>query len=130
VTIYDSRGRVGRSQAASIFWGLVSVFFAAAACYYYWKDHEHETSANVLRDQVMTLQEQRETLNSQKNELQSNIGETESAAEDARGPGLNEKEQKLAAGRKPARRHAGGNLTGQTQQSQAQAAAVKKFNDT
>ncbi len=124
----ESSRRVGRSQAASIFWGLVSVFFAAAACYYFWKDHENETSANVFRDQVLTLQEQRETLNSQKDKLQSSIIETENQLK-TREEFLQEKETKLADEESQIEA-AGQQNQNQSQQSQAQAALVKKFNDT
>jgi outer membrane protein OmpA-like peptidoglycan-associated protein len=120
--------RVGRSQAASIFWGLVSAFFAAAACYYYWKDHENETSANVLRDQVLTLQEQRETLNSQKDKLQASISETETELK-TREDFLQDKEAKLAL--EESRLDTAGQLDdSQTQRSRSQAVVVKLFNDT
>src|ERR1039458_2900751 len=58
----DVSSRVGRSQGASIFWGVISVCFAAAACFYFWKNHENETKANVMRDQVLQLTEENETL--------------------------------------------------------------------
>jgi outer membrane protein OmpA-like peptidoglycan-associated protein len=127
VPFIDRGRRVGRSQAASIFWGLVSVFFAAAACYYFWKDHEHETTANVLRDQVLTLQEQRETLNSQKDKLQSNISETETDLK-TREDFLQEKEEKLAL-EESQLDALGQQKDSQTAQGQAQAAVVKRFND-
>lgn len=120
----DSTPRVGRSQAASIFWGLVSVFFAAAACYYFWKNHENEATANKLRDEVLMLQDQRDNLNAQKEKLQSGISESK-----AREEFLQEKEAKLAAeeSRLDALTHQAQN---QSQQNQSQAAGVKKFDDT
>jgi outer membrane protein OmpA-like peptidoglycan-associated protein len=126
---FNEKGpRVGRSQGASIFWGLVSVFFAAAACYYFWKNHENETSANVLRDQVLTLQEQRETLSSQKDELQSNINETETQLK-TREEFLQDKETKLAEEESQIE-SMGQQTQTQSEQNQAQTAVVKKFNDT
>jgi flagellar motor protein MotB len=121
----DSSRRVGRSQAASIFWGLVSVFFAAAACYYFWKNHQDESNANVLRDQVLTLQEQRDTLSSQKDELQSNIGDAQAQLK-TREDFLNEKETKLAQEESDLDAR-GAQSQGPSQQGQA--AVIKRFND-
>jgi septal ring factor EnvC (AmiA/AmiB activator) len=95
VAYVESSQRVGRSQAASIFWGLVSVCFAAAACYYYWNNHENETSASVLRDQVLTLQEERDSLSAQKDKLQSSISDSETQLK-SREDFLQEKETRLA----------------------------------
>lgn len=123
----DSGTRVGRSQAVSIFWGLVSVFFAAAACYYFWKYHENETSANVLRDQVLTLQEQGEALNSQKNQLQANMSDSETQLK-SREDFLQEKETKLAQEESQLESLGQANESGSAQ-SRSQAVVVKKFND-
>jgi chemotaxis protein MotB len=124
----DSIPRMGRSQGASIFWGLVSVFFAAAACYYFWKNHENEKSARQLRDVVLTLQDQCDSLNSQKDKLQSGIGDAEKQLK-TREEFLHEKETKLAAeeSRLETVRQQSQN---QAQQNQSQAAVVKKFDDT
>lgn len=92
----DGISRVGRSQGASIFWGLVSVFFAAAACFYFWKNHENEATTNKLRDQVMNLQELNESLTAQKEKLQAGISETTNQLK-AREDFLQDKEAKLAA---------------------------------
>ncbi len=123
----DSSRRLGRSQGAVIFWGLVSVFFATAFCYYYLKNRENESSADNYRDQVMTLQEQRETLNSQKDKLQASINETENELK-TREEFLQEKETKLAE--EESQIDAEG-APGQmlSEQTAAQAAVVKKFND-
>ena len=119
---------MGRSQAASIFWGLVSVFFAAAACYYFWKYHENETSTNVLRDTALTLQDQLETLKSQKDQLQSNISETEAQLK-TREDFLSDKEAKL--GLEESRLEGlAAQSDSKSEQSRSQAALVKKFNDT
>ena len=124
---FDSNRRVGRSQAASIFWGLISVFFAAAACYYFWKSHGNEVSANVLRDQVLNLQEQRETLSSQRDKLQAGISETETQLK-TREDFLDEKEAKLAQ-EETQIEGAGAQSQNQAEQNRSQAVVVKKFND-
>jgi flagellar motor protein MotB len=119
--------RVGRSQGASIFWGLVSCFFAAAACFYYWKNHENEASANVYRDQVLELQEDRETLNSQKEKLQASITETENQLK-TREDLIQQKETELAA-EESGLDELGQQSQKQSQENLAQVAVVKKFND-
>jgi chemotaxis protein MotB len=125
---FESSPRVGRSQAASIFWGLVSVFFAAAACFYFWKDRENEASANKYRDQALTLQVESDNLSSQRDKLQANISETQ-AQLNTREEFLNDKEAKLA--QEESRLEALGQQSdSQSQQNQDQAALVKKFNDT
>lgn len=123
----DQGPRVGRSQGTGIFWGLVSVFFAAAACFYFWKNHENENSANKLRDEVLTLQDQRDTLNAQKEKLQAGISETESQLK-TREDFLQDKEAKLAA--EETRLEAlAQQPQNQAQQNQAQATVIRKFND-
>ncbi len=93
----DTSPRVGRSQGMSLFWGLVSVFFAAAAAFFFGKNLENQRSADKFRDEVLTLQDQRETLISQKDKLQSTgISETESQLK-TREDFLQDKETKLAA---------------------------------
>lgn len=119
--------RVGRSQGASIFWGLISVCFAAAACFYYWKNHENETTANVMRDQVLQLREENETLNSQKEHLQASKSEAEAQLK-TREDLVQEKETQLAA--EETRLDGLGHQSQyQSEQNQAQVAVVKKFND-
>ncbi len=127
VAYLESSSRVGRSQGASIFWGLVSVFFAAAACFYFWKNHENETTANVMRDQVLQLREENEALNSQKEHLQASKIEAENQLK-TREDLVQEKETQLAA--EETRLEALGRQShNDSQQNQAQAAMVKKFND-
>lgn len=119
---------MGRSQGATIFWGLVSVFFAAAACYYFWKNHENEKNTRQLRDDVLTLQDECDSLNSQKNKLQSGISDTEKQLK-SREDFLQDKETKLAA--EESRLEALGQQShNQSQQNQSQGAVVKKFDDT
>jgi flagellar motor protein MotB len=127
VAFIDRSTRVGRSQGASIFWGLVSVCFAAAACFYYLKNHDNERTANQMHDEVMQLREENETLNSQKDHLQASASEAASQLQ-TREDLVAEKETELAAEET--------RLEGLTQQSQsqsagntAQVAMVKKFND-
>ncbi len=124
---FESTPRIGRSQGASIFWGLVSVFFAGAACYYFWKDHETETRAMELNDTVLSLQEQSETLSSQKQEMQANADSRQKQL-DARDEFLQEKEAKLAQ-EESKLESLGAQTQNQSQQSQSQAAAVKKFDE-
>ena len=120
--------RVGRSQGASIFWGLVSLFFATAACYFYWKDYETQPEINKLRDQVLALQDERESLNSEKDKLQAGIAEAAKQLE-TRQEFLQEKETELAE--EETRIEALGSKTdSQTQTSQSQSATIKKFDDT
>ena len=128
VATLTSTRRVGRSQAASIFWGLVSVCFAAAACYYFWKYHENESDADKLRGEVLSLQDQRENLSSEKDRLQASISETETELK-TREDFLQDKEAKLALeeGQLEA---AGQGDDSQAQRSRSQAATVKLFNDT
>ena len=123
----DGSSRVGRSQGASIFWGLISVCFAAAACFYYWKNHENETTANVMRDQVLQLREENETLNSQKEHLQASKSEAESQLK-TREDLIQEKETQLAA-EETRLEGLGRQSQNQSQQNQAQVTVVKKFND-
>jgi flagellar motor protein MotB len=127
VANFESTPRIGRSQGASIFWGLVSVFFAGAACYYFWKDHETETRAMQLNDTVLQLQDQSETLNAQKQEMQANADSRQKQL-DARDEFLQEKETKLAQ-EESRIESLGAQTQNQSQQSQAQAATVKKFDE-
>jgi flagellar motor protein MotB len=126
---YQERTRqVGRSQAASIFWGLVSLFFTAAACYYFWKNHENELSADVLRDQVLTLQEDRDSLSSQRDKLQASISETETQLK-TREDLIEEKEAKLASEETQVEAISQEGEAS-TLQNEAEAGVIKRFNDT
>jgi len=123
----DSSPRVGRSQGATIFWGVVSVCFAAAACFYFWKNHENETNANQLRDTVLQLREENESLNSQKEHLQASRSEAESQLK-TREDLVQEKETELAT-EETRLEGLGRQSENQSQQNQAQVTVVKKFND-
>ena len=127
VAYLERSTRVGRSQGASIFWGLVSVCFAAAACFYYWKNHENETTANVMRDQVLQLREENESLSAQKDHLEADQSEAESELK-TREDLVQEKETELAA-EETRLEGLGRQSQGQSQQNLAQATVVKKFND-
>jgi len=96
VPFIDSTSRVGRSQGASIFWGLVSVFFAAAACFYFWKSHENESAANKYRGEVVTLQDDNDKLTTEKAKLQASMSDAAGQLK-TREEFLDEKEAKLAA---------------------------------
>jgi len=127
VAFIDRSTRVGRSQGASIFWGLVSVCFAAAACFYYLKNHDNERAADQMRDQAMQLRELNESLASQKDHLQAAQAEAETELK-TREDLVAQKETELAAEEQ--------HLDDLSQQSEmqsqenlAQVAVVKKFND-
>ena len=118
---------MGRSQGASIFWGLISVCFAAAASYYFWKNQGNETTAIVMRDEVLQLREENETLNSQKEHLQASAEEAENQLK-TREDLVQQKETELAA--EEAQLDAAGQQTQlKSAQNLAQMAGVKKFND-
>jgi flagellar motor protein MotB len=122
---------VGRSQGASIFWGLVSVFFAAAACFYFWQNYENEINADKLRDEVITLQDERDTLNSQKERLQASMSEAADELK-AREDLVQEKETKLAAEEaqlETLAQKAPAPATPPTSPTVSQAALFKKFGD-
>ncbi len=125
---YLERGtRVGRSQGASIFWGLVSVCFAAAACYYYQKNHDNEKTANEMRDSVLELKDENEALSSEKEHLQESKTEAETQLK-TREDLVAEKESELAA--EEIRLESSGHQSEvQSQQNQAQMGIVKRFND-
>jgi flagellar motor protein MotB len=127
VAFIDRSTRVGRSQGASIFWGIVSVCFAAAACFYFFKNQKNETAANQMRDTVRQLQDENDVLNSQKAHLQASAAEAESQLK-TREDLVAEKETELAA--EETRIEALGQQSqSQSGQNQAQVAIVKKFND-
>lgn len=123
----SSPTRVGRSQGASIFWGLISVCFAAAACFYFWKNHENETTANVWRDQVLQLREENETLSSEKEHLESTRAEAEAQLK-TREDLVQDKEAQLAQ-EETTLEGMGRQAQNQTEQNLAQVVMVKKFND-
>jgi flagellar motor protein MotB len=127
VAYLERTTRVGRSQGASIFWGLVSVCFAAAACFYYLKNHDNEKSANQLRDSVLQLKDENETLNSQKEHLQASKTEAEAQLK-TREDLVEEKENELAA-EEIRLEGAGHQSEVQSQQNLAQVSMVKRFNE-
>jgi len=119
--------RIGRSQGASIFWGLISVCFAAGACFYFWKNTENERYADQWHDQVLQLQEANDALQAEKTHLQASMAEAESQTK-AREDLVQEKETELAAGALQVEAMSRQNAT-IAAQNQAQVAMVKKFND-
>lgn len=128
MTYHEGTPRVGRSQGVLIFWGLVSVFFAAAFCYYFLENYKNEETARKLRGEVLALQEQCDTLSAQKDKLQSGISDTDKQLK-TREDFLQEKETKLAAEESRMEAMERQSKT-QSQQSQSQAEVVKKFDDT
>jgi len=127
VAFIDRSTRVGRSQGASIFWGLVSVSFAAAACFYYFQNQKNETVANQMRDTVLQLKEENESLNSEKDHLQSSQAEAASQLK-TREDLVQQKETQLAD-EELRIESMGQQAQNLTSQNVPQATAVKKFND-
>jgi flagellar motor protein MotB len=119
--------RVGRSQGAVIFWGLVSAFFASAFCYYYIKNRTNEEDARKYDEQVTILQGERDSLNSERDKMEAATSDTDKQLR-ARADFLQEKETKLAEEQSEIESMGAGG--GQTQQSQSQAAGVKRFDET
>jgi chemotaxis protein MotB len=58
-----------------LFWGCLSLFFATAACFFFWQNCEHELLARTLRDQEATLQAENEDLRGQVNKLQARFNQ-------------------------------------------------------
>jgi flagellar motor protein MotB len=119
--------RVGRSQGAVIFWGLVSAFFASAFCYYYLENRSNEEKNRTLFDQVMNLQNERDSLNSDRQKMEAAASDTDKQLRD-RQEFLQEKETKLAQEESDLETM-GTQTQSQSTQSSAQAAGVKKFDD-
>ncbi len=120
--------RVGRSQGAVIFWGLVSAFFASAFCYYYLENRNNEEKNRTLVDQVQNLQDERDSLNSDRQKMEAAASDTEKQLRE-REEFLQDKETKLAQEESDIEA-LGTQTQSQSQQSAAQAAGVKKFDDT
>jgi flagellar motor protein MotB len=119
--------RIGRSQGASIFWGLISVCFASGACYYYWQNHENERVADQWHDQAMQLQDRSEELQAQKTHLAASMADEDNQIK-AREDLVQEKETELAT--EEMRVEGLGRQTATiAAQNQAQVAMVRKFND-
>jgi flagellar motor protein MotB len=123
---YLVKARVGRSQGAVIFWGLVSAFFASAFCYYYLENRNNEETSRKLLDQVMTLQNEQDALTAERQKLEDAASNNEKQL-DEREQFLQEKENNLAQeeSQLEAMGPHGQGSAGQT----AQAAGVKKFDD-
>jgi hypothetical protein len=85
--------RVGRSQGAVIFWGLVSAFFASAFCYYYLKNRTNEESARQAIEQMTTLQDQKDVLSSERDKIEAANSDTQKQLQ-ARQDFLQDKETK------------------------------------
>jgi flagellar motor protein MotB len=123
----DTPPRIGRSQGATLFWGLISVCFAAGACYYFYKNSENERQVVKWRDQTLQLQDQIDALQGDKTRLQAGMTGQENAIK-AREDLVQEKENELAAEELQVEAMGRQNAT-ISAQNQAQVAMVKKFNE-
>jgi outer membrane protein OmpA-like peptidoglycan-associated protein len=123
----DTPPRIGRSQGATLFWGLISLCFAAGACYFFWKNNENERRAEKWQGQMMQLQDQVESLQGEKAHLQDGLVEQETQVK-AHEELVQEKETELAAEELRVEGVGRQNAT-IAAQNQAQVAMVKKFND-
>jgi chemotaxis protein MotB len=128
VAQFDSSSRLGRSQGAIIFWGLISLFFAVGACFYYGRNAENERNANKLRDQVLALQDQCEALTAEKDKLQTSNSDAEKQLK-TREDLVQEKETKLAEEETKLEAQGAPPLS-PNPKSDAQTAVIKKFTDT
>jgi len=123
----DAPPRIGRSQGATLFWGLISVCFAAGACYFFWKNNENERQADKWQDQALQLQDRIDSLQAEKSHLQDGLSEQENQIK-AREDLVQEKETELAAEELQVEGMGRQNAT-IAAQNQAQVAMVQKFND-
>ena len=108
-------------------WGLVSVCFAAGACFYYFKSHENEVAANVMRDQLMQAQERNQALSSERDHLQASKVESENQLK-TREDLVAEKEAQLAQ-EEAQLESISQQSAAQSQQNLMQAPMVRRFND-
>ncbi len=122
-----SRTRIGRSQGATIFWGLISVCFAAGACFYYYKSTENQKLAERWQDQTLQMQDRLDALQAQKDHLQAGMVEQENQVK-AREELVQEKETELATEEMRVEGVGRQNAT-IAAQNQAQVGMVKKFNE-
>jgi len=122
---YLVKARVGRSQGAVIFWGLVSAVFASAFCYYYLENRSNEEKNRTLVDQVMILQGEKDSLSSEREKLEAEASDTEKQLSE-REQFLQEKESNLA--QEESQIESMGSAT-PGQQLAAQAAGIRKFDE-
>jgi hypothetical protein len=92
----DAPPRLGRSQGATLFWGLISVCFAAGACWFFWKNNENQNRADKWQDQAMLLHDQIDKLQGEKAHFKDGLVEQETQIK-AREDLVQEKETELAA---------------------------------
>lgn len=71
----EMRYRFVRGHGSDIFWGSLSVFFAGAACYFYFAYSDNELRARELRDQNAILTEETKTLKQQVEKLQGSASD-------------------------------------------------------
>jgi chemotaxis protein MotB len=65
-------------QGSQFFWGILSVIFAAAACYFFWQNRENELTARTLNDQQTHLLTEKQQLQAQVDKLQSSMAQFDS----------------------------------------------------
>jgi len=128
VASFDQSLRVGRTQAALLFWGLVSLCFAAGACFYFWKSSENENRANHLRDEVLNLQSACDTLTAEKQRLQAGNADEEDQLK-TRESLLQQKEDQLSAEEAHLTALAQKPATPPAAPPPPSTAEIKKFND-
>jgi outer membrane protein OmpA-like peptidoglycan-associated protein len=123
----DAPPRIGRSQGATLFWGLISVCFAAGACWFFWKNNENQRLSEKWQDQAMQLQDQIDKLQGQKTHLSNGLVEQQNQIK-AREDFVQEKETELASEELRIEGLGRQNAT-IAAQNQAQVTMVRKFND-
>jgi chemotaxis protein MotB len=69
--------RIVKAQGSNIFWGTLSIFFAAAACYFFWQNWENEQAARTYRDQESNLLLEQAQLRAQVEKLQGNVAQVD-----------------------------------------------------
>lgn len=74
---HEGLHRSGPGQGSHIFWGALSLIFAAAACYFFWQNSENELAARTLKDQETLLQLENQQLKAQVDKLQSNMAQVD-----------------------------------------------------
>ena len=75
---HEGLHRPRRGQGSHIFWGALSLIFAAAACYFFWQNRDNELTARTLKDQETLLQLENQQLKAQVDKLQSGIAQFDS----------------------------------------------------
>src|SRR4051812_692523 len=64
-----------QGQGGTLFFGMLSLLFAAAACYFFWQNKQNERDARTLRDQEHLIDQRMQNLQSEVDKLQSEIAQ-------------------------------------------------------